>query len=253
VAEEMAEIKERYQPDQVRVVDDVMGINRDWVRSWHDAMLEKSAMIPFECLSRVDLIDEEMAQLLKDVRCRRIHFGAESGSQAVLDAMNKGTTVKQIYGAAELCRRLEIETYFYMMVGYPGENWPDLQKSVALLRDTHPDAFSTTIAYPLPGTPFYEDVRHRLAFTVQANPDWLHTAENRLLFRRKRYSTSFYRRVIRWFHSEWRDARLGIDGRPSPLAWLTAKASLWRDRLLVHAYAQLPGMAQSAFHPSVEG
>ncbi|MGD8997108.1 MAG: radical SAM protein [Anaerolineae bacterium] len=253
VAEEMAEIKERYQPDQVRVVDDVMGINRDWVRSWHDAMLEKSAMIPFECLSRVDLIDEEMAQLLKDVGCRRIHFGAESGSQAVLDAMNKGTTVKQIYGAAELCRRLEIETYFYMMVGYPGENWPDLQKSVALLRDTHPDAFSTTIAYPLPGTPFYEDVRHRLAFTVQANPDWLHTAENRLLFRRKRYSTSFYRRVIRWFHSEWRDARLGIDGRPSPLAWLTAKASLWRDRLLVHAYAQLPGMAQSAFHPSVEG
>jgi anaerobic magnesium-protoporphyrin IX monomethyl ester cyclase len=252
VAEEMAQIRERYRPDQIRVVDDVMGIDRDWVRSWHDALLEKEAVIPFECLSRVDLMDEEMARLLKEVDCRRIHFGAESGSQTVLDAMNKGTTVEQIHRAAELCRRLDIETYFYMMVGYPGEDWSDLERSVALLRDTRPDAFSTTIAYPLPGTPFHEEVRDRLAFEGQAMPDWLHTAENRLLFERGRYSTFFYRRVIRWFHSEWRDARLGADGRVPPLKWLMAKASLWRDRFLVRVYAQLPGRARSQFRPSVE-
>jgi radical SAM superfamily enzyme YgiQ (UPF0313 family) len=252
VAEEMAQIRERYRPDQIRVVDDVMGIDCDWVRSWHDALLEKEAVIPFECLSRVDLMDEEMARLLKEVDCRRIHFGAESGSQTVLDAMNKGTTVEQIHRAAELCRRLDIETYFYMMVGYPGEDWSDLERSVALLRDTRPDAFSTTIAYPLPGTPFHEEVRDRLAFEGQAMPDWLHTAENRLLFERGRYSTFFYRRVIRWFHSEWRDARLGADGRVPPLKWLMAKASLWRDRFLVRVYAQLPGKARSQFRPSVE-
>jgi hypothetical protein len=252
VAEEMAQIKERYRPDQIRVVDDVMGIDRDWMRSWHDALLEKEAVIPFECLSRVDLLDEEMARLLKEVDCRRIHFGAESGSQTVLDAMNKGTTVEQIHRAAELCRRLDIETYFYMMVGYPGEDWSDLERSVALLRDTRPDAFSTTIAYPLPGTPFHDEVRDRLAFEGQPMPDWLHTAENRLLFERGRYSTFFYRRVIRWFHSEWRDARLGVDGRVPPIRWLMGKASLWRDRFLVRAYAQLAGKARSQFRPSVE-
>jgi anaerobic magnesium-protoporphyrin IX monomethyl ester cyclase len=249
----MAHIKERYQPDQIRVVDDVMGIDREWVRAWHHALLEKDAAIPFECLSRVDLMDEEMARLLKDVGCRRIHFGAESGSQAVLDAMKKGTTIEEIYRAADICKRVGIETYFYMMVGYPGETWSDLRESVTLLRDTLPDAFSTTIAYPLPGTPFHDEVRHRLASKGQANGDWLHTAENRLLFQRGAYSTFFYRRVIRWFHSEWRDARLRSDGSASPLKWLTAKAGLWRDRLLVHAYAQLPGIAQSPFHPSVEG
>ena len=252
VAEEMAQIKERYRPDQIRMVDDVMGIDRDWVRAWHDALLEKDAVIPFECLSRVDLMDEETARLLKDVDCRRIHFGAESGSQALLDAMNKGTRVEEIHAAAELCRRLDIETYFYMMVGYPGEDWSDLEQSVALLRETRPDAFSTTIAYPLPGTPFYEEVQDRLAIQGQAMPDWLHTAENRLLFERARYSTFFYRRVIRWFHSEWRDARLSTQSNVSPLEWLAAKASLWRDRLMVHAYAQLPGMARSQFRPAVE-
>jgi anaerobic magnesium-protoporphyrin IX monomethyl ester cyclase len=253
VAEEMAHIKHDYRPDLIRIVDDVMGIDRDWVRAWHDAMVERDAVIPFECLSRVDLIDEEMAQLLQHVGCRRIHFGAESGSQAVLDAMNKGTTVEQLYRAADICRRLDIETYFYMMVGYPGETWSDLKQSVTMLRETLPDVFSTTIAYPLPGTPFHEEVRDRLISGAEPDADWLHTAENRLLFQRGRYSTFFYRRVIRWFHSEWRDARIGTDGGTAPLEWLTAKASLWRDRLLVHAYARLPGLARPQFHPSVEG
>ena len=251
VAAEMAQIKQQFRPDQVRVVDDVMGIDRDWIREWHKALVEKDGVIPFECLSRVDLLDEEMARHLRDIECRRIHFGAESGSQAILDAMNKGITVEQIHGAARLCRQLGIETYFYMMVGYPGEGWSDLQRSVELLRQTRPDAFSTTIAYPLPGTPFHEEVMDQLVCSDQTVPDWIHTAENRLLFQRGRYSTFFYRRVIRWFHSEWRDARLAAQDETPPLDWLLAKLSLWRDRLLVHACARLPGLSESRFRPTL--
>ena len=252
VADEMAVIKEQHRPDQIRIVDDVMGIDREWVRAWHDAVLERDAVIPFECLSRVDLMDEEMARLLKEVGCRRIHFGAESGSQSMLDAMNKGTTVEQIDQAAELCRRLGIETYFYMMVGYPGETWLDLKRSVALLRRTRPDEFSTTIAYPLPGTPFYDEVRHRLSFAGQHTVDWTHTAENRVLFERGRFSTLFYRRVIRWFHSEWRDARLEAGADVSSMDWVKAKLGVWRDRLLVSFTAPLPGAVQSSFKPAVQ-
>jgi len=252
VADEMALIKEQHHPDQIRIVDDVMGIDRDWVHAWHDALLEGDGVIPFECLSRVDLMDEEMARLLKDVGCRRIHFGAESGSQSVLDAMNKGITVAQIGRAAEICRRLDIETYFYMMVGYPGETLSDLKRSVQLLRRTRPDDFSTTIAYPLPGTPFYEEVRDRLALEGEKVADWTHTAENRVLFKRGRLSTLFYRRVIRWFHSEWRDARLAADEPTASSGRLKAKLGLWRDRLLVNLIAHLPGAIRADFRPAGE-
>ena len=213
VAEEMRAIKEAYHPDQLRIVDDVMGIDRQWVRTWHDAVLQQDAVTPFECLSRVDLMDEELVRLLKEAGCVRIAFGAESGSQKVLDAMNKGTRVPQIQRAADLCRRFGIETYFYIMLGYPGEEWADIRQTVALLKETRPDAFSSTIAYPLPGTEFFEEVQHRLLDM----PDWDYTAENRLLFQRQ-YSTPFYQWVQRWLHQEWHTARLraGDDQAPFP-------------------------------------
>ena len=250
VADEMVLIKRTYQPDQLRIVDDVTGIDRGWVRAFHHAVLQRSAEIPFECLSRADLMDEEMASLLKQIGCRRMHFGAESGSQSVLDAMNKGITVKQIEDVADICRRVGIETYFYMMVGYPGESWADLKRSVDLLRRTRPDDFSTTIAYPLPGTPFHDELRDRLDLNGPLGPDWTHTAENRLLFRRGRFSTAFFRRVIRWFHSEWRDACLRADAPASPIDWLKTKAGLLRDRILVRALACLPGVLHAPFRPT---
>ncbi|MGD8466378.1 MAG: radical SAM protein [Anaerolineae bacterium] len=237
VANEMRLIKEQYHPDQLRIVDDVMGVDRQWVRTWHDAVLERDAVTPFECLSRVDLMDEELVRLLKEAGCIRIAFGAESGSQKVLDAMNKGTQVEQIRHAADLCRRFDIETYFYIMLGYPGEEWEDIQKTVELLKDTRPTAFSSTLAYPLPSTEFYEEVKHRLLDT----PDWDYTAENRLLFQRQ-YSTPFYQWVQRWLHQEWHAARLRHGEEQAP-AWarLRRLSGLGASRAMVEIMRHLPG------------
>ncbi|MBN1936745.1 MAG: radical SAM protein [Anaerolineae bacterium] len=203
VADETLEVKEKYHPDMLRIVDDVTGIDRDWVRRWRDALIERGAVIPFECLSRVDLVDREMLTWLKEAGCVRISFGAESGSQKVLDAMTKGTRVEQLYRAAGLCHELGIELYFFIMVGYPSEGWADILATAKMLRETMPDTFSSTIAYPLQGTPFYEQVKDRL---IQDH-DWAHTAENRVLYRGE-YSTRFYRWVQRWFRHEWRWARI---------------------------------------------
>jgi anaerobic magnesium-protoporphyrin IX monomethyl ester cyclase len=236
VAEEMRLIKAQYHPDQLRIVDDVMGIDRKWVRAWHDAVLAKDAVTPFECLSRVDLMDEELVRLLKEAGCIRIAFGAESGSQKVLDAMNKGTQVEQIRQASDLCRRYGIETYFYIMLGYPGEEWPDILKTAALLRKSRPDTFSSTIAYPLPGTNFYDEVKHRLLDT----PDWDYTAENRLLFERE-YSTRFYRWVQRWLYQEWRAARLRHGEATAPaIRRLRQEAGRWTSRGMVEVLRHLP-------------
>jgi anaerobic magnesium-protoporphyrin IX monomethyl ester cyclase len=237
VAEEMRSIKMEYHPDQLRIVDDVMGIDRNWVRAWHDAVLARDAVIPFECLSRVDLMDEELVRLLQEAGCIRIAFGAESGSQKVLDAMNKGTRVEQIRRAAELCHRAGIEIYYYIMLGYPGEEWDDVRKTVELLKETRPDQFSSTIAYPLPSTEFFEEVKHRLLDT----PDWDYTAENRLLFQRE-YSTRFYRWVVRWLHQEWHISRLRHGQEQANFAgWLRRLAGLGAARAMVGLLRHAPG------------
>jgi radical SAM superfamily enzyme YgiQ (UPF0313 family) len=249
-AQEMRQIKEAYQPDRVRVVDDVTGIGRRWLLEWRDALVTQDAIVPFECLSRANLISEEVLRTLKEAGAKRIFFGAESGSQRVLDGMNKEITVQQIHETARLCREIGIETHFYMMVGYPGEEWEDLKLSVGLLRETRPDEFSTTIAYPLPGTEFYEQVRDRMGFADDCVPDWTHSAENRLLFHRGRYNTWFYRRVVRWFHNEWKNAWLQSGKRVSPTEWLKTKMGLWRDRLLVYLSARLPNLVHTRFFPT---
>lgn len=250
VAEEMQLLKHAYQPDQLRVVDDITGIHKGWIQEWRQAVLDRQADIPFECLTRVNLASEQMLTDLHEMGCIKIYFGAESGSQKVLDAMDKGIKVPQIYRAAELCKRLGIETYFFMMVGYPGEAWEDLLLSVRLLRETLPETFSTTIAYPLPGTKFYEQVRDRLMFDSEWNPNWDYTAENRLLFKRARYNTLFYRWVVRWFRQEWEDARIQ-QGYPATLRQrLRSKLSLWACRLVVRLLAVTPGQSTVQFQPS---
>jgi len=249
-AEEMRILKETFDPDQIRIVDDITGINKKWVSQWREAVTAKNASIPFECLTRVNLASEEMLADLQAIGCKKIFLGAESGSQKVLDAMNKGAKVSQVYRAAEHCKHLGIEMYFFMMVGYPGEEWADLQQSVDMLRKTLPDSFSTTIAYPLPGTPFYEQMRDRLLFESDWNVDWDYTAENRLLFHRERYNTFFYRQVIRWFHKEWEDAGLQA-GRPtSLLGRVKIKLGLWMYRFIVSLLAHAPMTSNVRFQPA---
>lgn len=249
-AEEMRMIKATFAPDQLRIVDDITGINKLWVHQWHDEVLARDAVIPFECLTRVNLATAEMLTDLKEMGCRKIFFGAESGSQKVLDAMDKGAKVEQIYRAAELCHRIGITTYFFMMVGYLTEEWDDLLLSRKLLRETLPDEFSTTIAYPLPGTTFYEQVRDRLMFEADWALDWDYTAENKLLFRRGKYNTVFYRWVSRWLHEEWEDAWLAA-GRPYSLSQrLEIKAKLLLYRSMVRILARMPGTAVIQFQPA---
>lgn len=249
-AEEMRFIKGSYEPQQLRVVDDITGVNKKWVGRWRTAVLERDAVIPFECLTRVNLASEQMLSDLKAIGCKKVFFGAESGSQKVLDAMNKGARVTQVYEAAERCKRLNIDMYFFMMVGYPGEEWQDLQLSVDMLRETLPEDFSTTIAYPLPGTPFYEQMRDRLMFESEWQLEWDYTAENRLLFRREKYNTFFYRLVIRWFHKEWEAAWLGAGRQTSLSQRAKIKLMRWLYRALASGLAYAPMTAGVRFQPA---
>jgi anaerobic magnesium-protoporphyrin IX monomethyl ester cyclase len=248
-AREMKLIKDTYAPDQIRVVDDITGVRRNWVLAWHDAILKNDAVIPFECLTRVNLVDREVINALKEAGCKMIYFGAESGSQKVLDAMDKGIKVEQIYSAARMCKEAGIETYFFMMVAYPQEDFEDIKLSVKMLRETVPDIFSTTIAYPLPGTKFYEQVRDRMMFDSEWTIDWDYTAENKLLFRREKYSTTFYRWVVRWLHREWKNQKLKEQPGTS-LEKIRNFSELLIVRILVRVFALAPVKPTIRFRPA---
>jgi radical SAM superfamily enzyme YgiQ (UPF0313 family) len=229
VADEMLDLKQRYAPDQLRIVDDVLGIHRSWIGDWHMALQEREAEIPFECLCRADLLDEEVVNLLKAAGCRQISLGAESGSQRILDAMCKEIKVEQIRKATEICRKNGISVYFYIMLGYPGEEWRDIKATIALLRETVPDAFSMTVAYPLSGTAFYEEVKDRLL----ESPDWDYSAENRLIYERQ-YSTEFYRWVQKLIFKEWNVCRRSWRGEWRKTGErLFQVLTLWALRMLV--------------------
>lgn len=247
-AEEMRLIKEQYQPDQIRVVDDITGVDRRWIFEWRDEVIARDAAIPFECLSRVNLADVPLLTALKDIGCKKIYFGAESGSQKVLNAMKKGTKVEQIYRAVEACRTVGIDIYFFMMVGYPGEEWEDLLASVKMLTETRPDTFSTTIAYPLPGTEFYQQVRDRI---MNDADDWAFSAENRLLFERGHYNTLFYRWVQAWFQKEWELARLRSGAVPrTPFRLARTLVGLTVSRGMVRLIGRIPGNGRVQFKPA---
>jgi radical SAM superfamily enzyme YgiQ (UPF0313 family) len=250
-AEEMKLLKNVFSPDFIRVVDDITGVQKNWVLKWSQEVIKRNAIIPFECLTRVNLASEDMLKALKDMGCEKIYFGAESGSQKVLDAMEKGITVEQIYKASELCKKLGIKTYFFMMVGYPGEEIEDLKLSVKLLRETLPDEFSTTIAYPLPGTKFYEQVRDRLMFESQEwMLDWDYTAENKLLFKREKYNTTFYHWVVRWFNREWKDAWFKAGKKATIFEITKNKIELGITKTIVNLLAQVQTSNIVRFQPA---
>src|SRR6185436_9331426 len=134
VVDEMLFLRERFNPDKFWVADDVLSINKKWVWKWVEEIGARDAATPFECLSRVDLVDEEMLGALSAAGAYRIWYGAESGAQHVLDAMNKGTQVEEIRQAVGWSKAAGIEVGLFIMLGYPTETRDDVLSTLDLIK-----------------------------------------------------------------------------------------------------------------------
>ncbi|HEY7123895.1 MAG TPA: radical SAM protein [Ktedonobacterales bacterium] len=192
VAQEIRHLKDEWKPDHIRISDDIFGVNKAWTLRWRVAMEKHDAVIPFECLSRVDVLNAELLDNLKAAGCTRIWCGVESGSQKVLNAMNKGIQVEETYQAARLMKERGIKRAFYIMLGYPGEKREDLNKTKKLLTDLLPETVSISVAHPIRGTFFYEAVEEYLGHEGE---DWKETSENRLMHPAE-FSGKFYKRMV---------------------------------------------------------
>jgi radical SAM superfamily enzyme YgiQ (UPF0313 family) len=205
VVAELKLLHERYTPDEIHFVDDILGIKPGWLRQFADLLAAEQLRIPFKCLNRADLLLRPgIIAALRDAGCRIVWIGAESGSQAVLDAMEKGTTVEQIYAATARLHAAGIAVGFFLQFGYPGETRADIERTLHMVRDCRPDDIGMSVSYPLPGTAFYERVRDQLG----ATRNWQDSDDLAMLYRGP-FSTSFYRQLHRVLHKEFRATRSG--------------------------------------------
>lgn len=199
VVAELKWLKEHFQPDHIWFADDIFGLKPGWIEKFSKLAREHEALIPFKCLQRVDLITADVAEALKLAGCQTVWMGAESGSQKVLDAMDKDATVEAIYTAADLLHNVGIEVCFFLQFGYPGENWVDIQKTLKMVRECRPDDIGISVSYPLPGTKFYENVKIQLGDKT----NWLDSDDLALLYR-GHFVEDFYRVLHHRVHQEYR-------------------------------------------------
>jgi radical SAM superfamily enzyme YgiQ (UPF0313 family) len=203
VVDEMVMLKQKYSPDIMWISDDVLTINRKWSLQFFDEVQRRGAAHPYECLSRVDLVDREILEGMKKSGCFRIWYGAESGSQKVLDSMTKGTSVEQVRTAARMTKEAGIQAGFFILLGYPDENTADIRSTINLLKETKPDVFGTSVAFPMKGTAFYE----RVETLVIKDENWSARNQNKLLFKAK-YPRLYYWFAVRWLVKEVHVAKM---------------------------------------------
>ncbi|HYK92674.1 MAG TPA: radical SAM protein [Thermoplasmata archaeon] len=163
VLTELRALKERFGVDYVRFCDDVFGIHRGWLEELLDGMIRAELGLKFECLARVDLLKPDLLHRMREAGLARVYVGVESGSQKMLDLMNRGTRLAQVERAAESLRAAQVRQFWFLMLGYPGETLEDIEATLELFRKFSPEEYSVSIAVPIPGTRFYDSVRERLA------------------------------------------------------------------------------------------
>jgi radical SAM superfamily enzyme YgiQ (UPF0313 family) len=208
VVDEVEWLLSHYQPDMVWIADDVFTIHHGWLRKYAAEMRRRGLHIPFECISRADRLNSESADLLAQLGCFRLWIGSESGSQRILDAMERGVTVEQVHAAVDLCKERGIQTGMFLMWGYEGEELQDIEATIEHVKRTDPDIFFTTVSYPIKGTPYYERVASSL---VQLKP-WGISSDRELALRGRR-SAQFYENADSLLQREVQLARLRRTGK----------------------------------------
>lgn len=187
VVDELVMLRERYAPDTIWFVDDVFTINPRWMEEFTREVTSRNAVIPYECITRADRLNERMVQALKESGCYRVWIGAESGSQKILNAMDRRVTVEQVQTMIQLCKKHGIETGTFIMLGYPGETEEDILQTIEHLKRSDPDQFTMTVAYPITGTPFFEEVQE----TIVTMPEWESSTDREIEIQRP-YSRRYY-------------------------------------------------------------
>jgi anaerobic magnesium-protoporphyrin IX monomethyl ester cyclase len=189
-----------YKPDHFWMCDDIFGLKPGWIREFSELVQKRNLKFKYKIQSRVDLLlEEDTIQALAHSGVETVWVGAESGSQKILDAMDKGTTIQQIYEASRLLRQHGVQVAFFLQFGYLGESKADIDLTLKMLLDIMPDEAGISVSYPLPGTKFYDKVKHQL----KEKQNWTNSDDLAMMFQNT-FNNHFYKQLHRYVHSLYR-------------------------------------------------
>ena len=200
VVEEIKWLRQLTSFEHIWFCDDIFGLKPGWVQQFADLVENEELRFHFKIQSRADLLlQERYVEALARAGCSQVWMGAESGSQKILDAMDKGITVDQIRNATALLKKYEIQPCLFIQFGYLGETREDIRKTIQLIHELMPHDIGISVSYPLPGTGFYEKVKADL----KDKTNWTDSDELALMFRNT-YSPAFYKKLHRYVHYRFR-------------------------------------------------
>jgi anaerobic magnesium-protoporphyrin IX monomethyl ester cyclase len=162
--------------------DDCFTLNRSRIIEICDEIIKRKLKIGWECLSRVDTLDSEIVEKMKQSGCLRMFFGIESGNDSILKIMKKQITIKQASEAIQLCKKKGIKVGAFFILGYPGENEKTILETVKFASSLVLDYLSFTLPYPIPGTPLFERLSGEMFSEEWEEPKNLQLIKHRLLF-----------------------------------------------------------------------
>jgi len=229
VVAEIMQIQEEYNPDNLWFVDDVFTISHKWLQSFANELKAKGVKPVYECITRADRLNPEVIRLLKETGCFRVWIGAESGSQKIIDLMDRRVDVQTVREMINEARRAGLEAGTFIMVGYPGETEEDIKETLRHLKASNPTFFTITITYPIKGTELYNEVE---SFSTVNQVDWESSTDRDIDFKRA-FSKGYYQQAVQWIISEMafyqrKSKNLGL--RPSAMAKLRsvkARLGMW--------------------------
>ncbi|MFZ0815186.1 MAG: radical SAM protein [Candidatus Sulfotelmatobacter sp.] len=222
VAEEMRRLKYECHAEHLWFADDIFGLQAKWVNDLAEQVERLDAALPFKMQSRVDLMTRNTVQALHRAGCAEVWMGVESGSQKILDAMEKGTHIEQFSIARKNLRNEGIRACYFLQFGYPGETWEDIQKTVEMVRTTRPDDIGVSVSYPLPGTKFFE----RVKMQIGQKTNWSDSEDLSMMFQGA-YTDEFYRALHDALHAEV-DASNASSEPPQIQETTVSPETLWK-------------------------
>lgn len=230
VADEVQWIVERYDPDQVWYADDVFTISHPWLANYTAELKRRGIHRPFETITRADRLQSaDAARMLRELGCYRIWIGSESGSQKILDAMQRGVKVEQVRLACRLAHEHGIQVGMFLMWGYEGEELDDIAATVEHVKLSNPDVFFTTVSYPIKGTGYFDKVRDKVQLPIA----WADASDRDYVVAGRR-GKDYYKLADVWLRNEVEAFRVAA-GNPARAVELLAHAHRAREQLRVWA------------------
>lgn len=248
VVDEMQLLVQRYGADHFWISDDLFGLKPGWVQRFANLVAERGLKLRYTIQTRADLVLRS-AQDLKAMAASGLEtawLGAESGSQRILDAMDKDLTRQEIDEAVRALKQHGVRPALFLQYGYLGETLDDIAMTLDMVKTLQPDQIGISVSYPLPGTVFHERVKAQMGKKTH----WLHSDDLDMMFSGT-YPPNFYRHLHAYTSRRFQMVRcwgvlrgrievLHRFGRPHAVLSLLRAALLLPVSRLAMAWSQRP-------------